>query len=53
MSMTFPHFDSRDLPYNVEPGFPCFLDGCADDVDDLGDWWLDLGSVDFAASSGM
>jgi hypothetical protein len=34
------------LPSLTDDGYPRFLNTAYDGPDDLGDWWLDLGSVD-------
>ena len=38
MSMTVPHGEPENWPCHTEPGFPCLLNVCVDDGDDLGDW---------------
>jgi hypothetical protein len=45
--------DRGDSSQSFEPGLPYFLDGFDGDGDDLGDWWLDLGAVDFNGVTGV
>ena len=53
MLTTIPIFDRGDLSCPFEPGLPYFLNGFDVDVDDLGDWWLDLGAVDLNGITGL
>jgi len=39
------------LPSLTDDGCPRFLNAAYDGPDDLGDWWLDLGSVDLPDAS--
>lgn len=48
MPTPFPHADHADWTVS-DPGLPFFIDARLADDDDLSDWWLDLGAVDFAA----
>jgi hypothetical protein len=53
MMANVPPFDRSDLSCSLDPGLPYFLDGSDIDSDDLGDWWLDLGAVDFNGLTGV
>lgn len=46
-------FDYNEGFRQIEPGMPYFLDRFDTDYDDLGDWWLDLGAVDFCGFAGV
>lgn len=41
------------LPNLTDEGYPCFVDDGVVGLDALGDWWLDLGSVDLPDASAM
>jgi hypothetical protein len=53
MIASIPIFDRGDSSHPFEPGLPYFLDGIDTDGDDLADWWLDLGAVDFNGVTGV
>lgn len=48
-----PCFDLYQPLRSADPGMPHFLDNSMLDTDDLDDWWLDLGAVDFTGTPGM
>jgi hypothetical protein len=49
MMINNPYFDYSDLSCTIDAGLPCFVDTFDTGSDDLGDWWLDLGSVDLTS----
>lgn len=41
------------FPTLTDDGYPCFVNAAFDVPDDLGDWWLDIGRVDFPDAAGV
>jgi hypothetical protein len=48
-----PFFDLLQPNRSADPGMPHFVESFLTDTDDLDDWWLDLGAVDFSAAPAM